>query len=243
MKHYRGKDGRERFWLEPDEIESMMERELRKAQLLPPPNAPTVNIERFLERHLGVRLDQHATLDATVLGQTLFYPDGKCEVLINGELTATVDEADACPPGVLGRWRATMAHEASHVLMHKWLFVENEAQPSLLAPRATTQPRAVLHRCGGGEVGIGGRGGSDWREVQANMGMAALLMPRSLFLRVAREELARADLREAAVEIDDRALRPVIAGLAERFAVSRHATTIRLETLRLVAVKGQASLL
>jgi Zn-dependent peptidase ImmA (M78 family) len=81
---------------------------------------------------------------------------------------------------------------------------------------------------------------SDWKEVQANKGMAALLMPKSIFAELARRELK--------VFGDTRVLRgsaeaTTLAGrLAAYCKVSRQASLIRLETLNLLSEKDQVEL-
>lgn len=57
-------DGTQRPYFSNDEINRMMEDELRKAKLYPTVAEPVVDIERFLERHLSVVLDP-AALEAT----------------------------------------------------------------------------------------------------------------------------------------------------------------------------------
>ena len=72
MKEYRSPTGERRLWFEEDEIEWMMEDELRKAGLIPCLADPVVDLESLLEIHLGVKLDIHAVLDDDVLGVTHF---------------------------------------------------------------------------------------------------------------------------------------------------------------------------
>src|SRR4051812_22797481 len=110
-----------------------MEDELRKANLLPSPEAPSVDIEGFLERHLKVSLDQHADLPADVLGLTEFFPGKTPHVAINRDLTGSAIDEDGSPLGIRGRWRATLAHEASHVVVHRPLFEVPAEQGSLFA--------------------------------------------------------------------------------------------------------------
>jgi hypothetical protein len=87
MKWYRGRDGSERLWLDTEQIESMMDDELTKAQLFPTLEAPTVDIETFIYRHLRARMDQYADLDPTVLGVTEFYVAAPPKILINRDVT------------------------------------------------------------------------------------------------------------------------------------------------------------
>ncbi len=61
MKRFRdSKTGTERLWIEPDEIEARTEAELVKAGLMPTVEAPAVNVEAFVEKHLGARLKRLA---------------------------------------------------------------------------------------------------------------------------------------------------------------------------------------
>ena len=120
MKEYRSSTGERRLWFEENEVEWMMEDELRKAELFPCLADPVVNLESLLETRFGVKLDLHAVLDDDVLGVTHFLSGKKPLVSINKNLTSQAETEEA-PDGVLGRWRATMAHEAGHVVLHRGL--------------------------------------------------------------------------------------------------------------------------
>ena len=221
--------GRDRIWYSPDEIESIMEDESRKAGLVATAEHPAVDLEAFLERHLGAALDQYALLPADVLGQTQFETGGGIRVAINADLTGVADDAGSISQ--VGRWRATLAHEAAHVLLHRVLFEVPQGQGALFDTDA--QPRPTLMRCLKRDV-TAGRRASDWREVQANQGMAALLMPRKLFVGVAhtiREGLALMPfpLFDGSIEC-----KRLVLALATRLDVSRQAAQIRLRTLGLV---------
>ena len=123
------------------EIEQMMESELRKARLFPTLEEPVVKLEPFVERHLKASLDQYADLDSSVLGVTEFFEGKPPRISLNRQLTGSALDEDETPPGVLGRWRATLAHEAGHVLLHRSLhsylpwsllrFVQSAARASL----------------------------------------------------------------------------------------------------------------
>ncbi len=180
MRWYKGPDGSDRLWISADEIEYSMEDELRNAGLFPSLKHPVVDVERFLERHLGVVLDQHADLDPEVLGMTEFSPQEKPRVSINRDLTDLLDDMTSLL-GDVGRFRATLAHEGAHVILHRILFELDQSQGTLFAhPASETTEKPRLMRCLKRDFGVTGRG--DWREVQANRGMAALLMPREVFL-------------------------------------------------------------
>jgi hypothetical protein len=221
--------GRDRIWYSSDEIESIMDDEARKAGLTPTSDQPAVELETFLEQHLGAALDQYATLPIDVLGQTVFEPGFPPRVEINADLTGAIDDGGRVSD--FGRWRATLAHEAAHILLHRVLFEVPLSQGTLFEEEPTAQ---TMMRCLKRDVAPG-RGGSDWREVQANRGMAALLMPRRLFSTIAAEERMANELPPFplvdASEGGDRLVRH----LAARFDVSRQAAQIRLRTLGLLA--------
>jgi hypothetical protein len=243
MKRFRdSKTGAERLWIEPEEIEGRTEAELVKAGLMPRVDAPAVDVEAFVEQHLGAQFDQYASLPADVLGQTDFRVGAPPLVMVNADLTGAALDDDDSPLGLKGRWRATVAHEACHVLFHRCLFNLNPAQGSLFAEDGDTQdqPAQRLQRCLKRDV-VYGRMGSDWREVQANMGMAALLMPRPVLIAVCQKELLR--LEKDRVFADTVEADGLAGHVARAFQVSRQAAMIRLKTLEVLTSRGQEQLL
>lgn len=70
----------------------------------------------------------------------------------------------------------------------------------------------------------------DRREIQANKGMAALLMSRSVFRKVASAEFARAGIEPKEITRTDTEAAQVAEAIGVRFQTSRLATLIRLET-------------
>ena len=233
------RDSKGRLWLPADEIERQIEAELRVAGLYPQADKPVVDLESFVEKHLHVRVDGYADLPADVLGLTEFYPQGKPRIFINRDLTEeAMDRADS-PTWLKGRWRSTMAHEASHVLFHQVLFSRNPAQGQL--PDFEVEAPPDRQRCLKRDVQFGGRN-SDWREVQANKGMAALLMPRALFCAVCTAELGVQRAAEG-LEKGNPEVAALVTALTERFQVSRQAVSIRLDTLGIVRPAGLGRLL
>lgn len=223
-----------RFWISDADIEARAEAELTRAGLMPDDADPAVDIERFVERHLRATLDTYAELADDVLGQTEFAPGRPPHVRINRALTERAFDDPETPPGAEGRWRATVAHEAAHVVFHAHLF----AAPPNLDLFGDASAAGVLHRCGLKDVLFRGRV-SDWREIQANKGMAALLMPRTLFVRVVRGEFVAELGTERPTPA---AAAPLHGRLAQRFNVSKQAFGIRLETLALLSDGRQQSL-
>lgn len=225
MKDYRSPDGERRLYFADDEIEQVMEDELRRAQLQPTLSDSVVDLDRLIERHLKADFDQYAELPADVLGQTDFRHVRKPAVQINKDLTGSAFDSEWCPPGIEGRWRATVAHEAAHIILHRMLFEVDDNQGSLFPTEGHAAPAQQLHRCLKRDV-THRAATSDWKEIQANKGMAALLMPKSVFTRAAR--------RSGAGSATDSSLRDVVHSLATQFAVSRQAATIRLKTLQII---------
>ena len=156
MKEYRGPSGDRRIWYEPDEIDEIMVDELHRAGLLPDTEQDdlSVDIEGFIETHLGLPFDLSAELEADVLGVTDFVKGNKPKISINRDLTrSALDEEDATP-GLIGRWRATVAHEASHVLLHRLLFETDDMQRGLFSSGESGMPPQQLLRCLKRDVGF-----------------------------------------------------------------------------------------
>lgn len=207
-------DGRRRLWYEPHEIETLGEALLSDAGLLPTIDAPRVDVESLLEQHLRAEVDYGATTPPGVLGYTVF--GEPVRVSIDRRLTdrATVDGATA---GDIGRWRATLAHEAAHILLHGSLFAVDAGG---------RVPRSFA-RCSGATIERATEP-KDWREIQANLGMAALLMPASVFdAMLTRLLLAETKPPIPPVPTDSRLGRIVVDTVVDAFQVSRQAAGIR----------------
>lgn len=231
MRRYRAKDGSQCLWYGADEIEEIAFSALQAAGLVPSPDSPAVDIESFVDAHLGVRFEPYAELDPEVLGVTEFIAGERPLIRINQDLTGSALDEDETPQGILGRWRATLAHEASHVLLHSSLFVHDQNQRCFFADSDEREPAPpCLFRSLKRDVSFANRGG-DWREIQANKGMAALLMPKVIFLPVCDREAERFPFVDRPLWSDHPEARALVIRLSELFQVSRQAAAIRLETL------------
>ena len=82
-----------------------------------------------------------------------------------------------------------------------------------------------LHRDVKAEASAGSRSRRDWREVQANKGMAALLMPRSIFIRVA---VMNGAYEDSGIMIESASGKGLVDAIATAFDVSRQAAEYRL---------------
>ena len=233
MKEYHSSTGERRLWFEENEIEWIMEDELLRAGLFPCLADPVVDLESLLEIHFGVKLDLHAVLDDDVLGVTHFLSGKRPLVSINKDLTFQSETGEG-PSGVLGRWRATMAHEAGHVVLHRGL-VEVPYEQGSLFSEITKGSTSSLLRCLKRNVSFR-RGDYDWKEVQANRGMAALLMPGRVF-RELTVDIVKAnnfeDLPERLPDTSSAEFSHLLRELSRRCEVSQEAARIRLESLGL----------
>ncbi len=236
MHDYRSASGERRLWFSVDEIENIMEKELRRAGLLPTASDPVVDLETFLEFGLRVKLDLHAPLKPGELGATDFVRNARPLVSINSGLTSEAEEKEPFH-GIRGRWRATMAHEGSHVVLHRMLFEAPAEQGVLFDIDEVDTPRMM--RCLARDVSFG-RCHSDWREVQANLGMASLLMPADVFKAVVQAIVGDnrcGGTMSPVPDLESVAFHEFVIELSRRCGVSQQAARIRLQTLGLVSIE------
>lgn len=239
MKIYRS-GGETRLWFaDLAEIDAIAEDELAKATLTPTAESPMVDIEVFVERHLKATLDQYAVLEPDVLGLTRFVSDSPPEIEISRDLTGSALDSEVPEAGRLGRWRATVAHEAGHVLLHQQLFDASVQQSVMFVHEEQPSPR--LLRCLKRNVSYG-YGGNDWREIQANRAMGALLMPRTFFSQIARQQLISVSGDAASAEAGSSRATSLTRQMANRCGVSKQAASIRLQTLGFLHPAGSTPL-
>jgi hypothetical protein len=173
MKTIRAKGGpfARRPYFSAGDVERMCTSELRRVGLFPSQPEP-IRVDRFIEKRFGI-VPRYERLPRGVLGFTLFGPRGVEEIVVSSDL----EGAEESPAE--RRLRSTLAHEGGgHALMHAHLFALG-ADPGSLFGEQDASPK-ILCRDVAGETkanrGYDGR----WWEVQANMAIGALLMPRPL---------------------------------------------------------------
>ena len=233
MREYRSADGERKLWFDPGEIEGIMEDELHRAGMSPRPDDPVVDVEGFIEFYLRATLDQYADLNADVLGETRFVNGHHPSVRINKELTEQAD-GEVPPSGVLGRWRATLAHEAAHVVLHRSFYELPSTQGSFWNENGHESP--PLMRCLQRDI-FANRISRDWREVQANRGMAGLLMPEKSFIQLIRKTLDAGrsdDLLSMIHTMCPYTFKEFLFDISVKCAVSQQATRYRMEALGLL---------
>jgi hypothetical protein len=208
---------------------------------MPTPESPILDIERFAEGYLGAELDQHAELPAELLGVTHFRPGRRPWIEINRDLTLAAVDDDAGPLWVKGRWRATLAHESSHVVLHEQFVQPDSGQQELWGEDPSSPSDVRLQRCLKRDFGVTTRR-ADRKEVQANIGMAALLMPRRVLVAVACPLLRQISRRSGTADLTAEQIEELVHELAGLFQVSRQAARIRVQTLRLRSILAQREL-
>jgi hypothetical protein len=208
-----------RPWYSDEDMENMSEEALIGACWPRESNGRAIDIDRVVTKHLRIEPVLVALPDG-VLGQTKFSLDGPASIEISRTLA---DEAAESIQGSLHRYRTTLAHEAAHVLFHSCLFIDQG--PSLF----DVGPAKAVSLCRSESVA---RFNSkvDWREFQANQGMACLLMPKVEIVK---------ELRNMANVPRD----TVVGHLSKMFMVSIEAARYRLEKLSPVTSNGQVPLL
>lgn len=218
--------------------ETKIERDCAKALVahgLMPAEPSPVRIDRFIEKQFGLAIqykDLQSRFGTGVMGACRFNRDGTvAEILV--EVTLEEDESKIASKRV----RSTLAHEGGHGLFHGPLFVEMfQAEEDLRRGLVKVDRCLGVTTDGFACRGLGDQGASgrryDWWEVQANMAMAALLLPRRLvdpFVRdimsVPLPKLAWTGKRP------DWQLKDVAGMVADKFDVSISMATFRIEQL------------
>lgn len=217
-----------RLWIEDHDFEQTMD-DLR-AKL--PNNAFSpgsgVDVEAILEQVLEVDVD-YCDLEAGVLGKTRFLADGRVEVCVSRWL------ADAADKNKIQRrrFRATLAHEASHVIYHRRLYLDS-GTGWLFAPKSE-DPQIMCRE----ERIEGTPYDGEWWEFQANQGMSCLLLPRPLLLTEFEEALERRGFDSIeAVAGEERALTRLVGDLVDVFDVSMTMMIYRLQALNILPKDG-----
>lgn len=173
MKNFRATRGpfRERPYYSTQEVERICEDALRGVDLYPLSPQP-IRIDRFIEKHFKV-VPTYEDLGNGLLGLTRFGSKGVQAVIV----ARALDEEG----GVTAdrRIRTTLAHEAGHGLLHAHLFVLGRDEKTLFGDFTDPNTPKVLCRDEADPSGKNTRAYS-WWEYQANLGIGALLLPRSL---------------------------------------------------------------
>ena len=233
--HYPKDNGplKERIFLTERQVDEACAGALEVLGLMPKEPGP-VDIDRFVENRFGFY--EFDDLAPGVLGYTKFSRNGVERVVISKELGEGTDKVSK------RRVRTTLAHEAGHGLFHAPLFaVAHMDHRSMFEDVAHDDTPRILCRDVHDEAD-GNRPRSKWFEIQANMAIGSLLLPRSVFERSLRPYLAEAGGFLGGTRFDEKRRAEAIRDLAELFNVNPRVVRIRLESVFPVTMAQQGSL-
>lgn len=212
----------EKPYFTDSEIESICVDELSSQNLLPDEPSP-IRIDRFIEKRFG-KAHVYEDLPDGVLGLTRFGPKGVSDIVVarflEEEATMTSER----------RVRTTLAHEAGHALLHAYLFVLGQQKP-LFGDWSQAQTPKVLCR----------DSSNDWWEVQANMVIGPLLMPKPLVQKALLKYLTPTGAF-GNPELPDEDRESATRDLADVFNVNPVVARIRLDKLFPANTSGQLRL-
>ena len=196
---------------------------LTSTGLLPDEPKP-VAVEKISDHKWGVPED-YKILDADVMGYSAFTYNGFARIVINSEL-----ENDRSVTGTQ-RLRSTIAHEIGHATLHERLFVEKllfDRNQRLLFGEIERHAPLTAIVCRNNDI-FGRYEKSKWWEIQANKFMAALLMPKPLFLQIVESPLAEYDPAHTTPPERVKKYYGSIETVMEKFNVSRVMASIAVD--------------
>lgn len=210
-----------RLYIHENDIERMCREALASVDLLPECPAP-VRIERFIYLLFGFE-EEYESLPSHIMGCAKFTRRGLCRITVNRELAEQDDAVSRL------RVRSTLAHEAGHGIFHNQLFIEKLERDATL--RLLDDGAGVFDSVSGegfmcrAEAGMAQVPKFEWWEYQANLAMAALLLPKHLVIEAARTLLPQVLSGHGSVETR---VTHAERELSSLFNVSRRMVSIRL---------------
>lgn len=220
MKTFRTGTGAQRPYYTERDVENMCEDALRSAGYYPDGPQP-IKIDRFVEKHFNVS-PIFEDMPTGVLGFSRFGDNGMVSMHVS---QALVEEDTRAAER---RVNSTIAHEAGHGLMHTHLFVLAGTETTLFGHGSEVEAQRVLcrdHKTTPKKV-YDGR----WWELQANMAIGPLLMPRQI-LHVALQPFLVTRGTLGAQELDPARREDAVRYVAETFDVNPAAARVRIDKL------------
>lgn len=198
-------------------------------------NPQPVDVERFLEMYLGLRLDfQFLSNDGRYLGMMVFNDTDKVIIYDPDKNEADYIHADArtvlidnslLEDNQEHRYRYTIGHECGHDIFHSGFYSYNPNQMSLFDNDRTGDPAMVQCRMVG-QSNYGARKSwtdAEWMEWQSNYFSSVLLMPKEAVKKVAGKPILEGKFSMAAYSM--------VSKVARTFNVSPEAAKYRLEAV------------
>lgn len=233
MKVYKTRKGplKEAIFLSQDEMDALCENALLSTGLLPK-NPEPIRIDRFIEKKFKIDVT-YLDLPQGVLGYTKFSPNGVEEITIDksfDNIGTVVAER---------RMRTTLAHEAGHGLIHASLFAVQNDTKTIFGDKYDGTPRIMCRDINDSSSSTPKKG--EWYEVQANMAIGSLLLPKRLLYMAVRPYLQVTGLL-GGTELKEEKREEAIRSIADKFNVNPIVVKIRLERLFPLTNSQQISL-
>lgn len=210
-----------RLYIPENDIERMCREALASVDLMPETPGP-IRIERLIYLLFGFE-EEYETLPDQIMGCAKFTRRGLSRITINRELAEQDDPVSRL------RVRSTLAHEVGHGIFHANLFIEKLERDA--TSRLLDEGEGIFDSVSGegfmcrAEAGMTQVPKFEWWEYQANLAMAAILLPKHLVIEAARlhlpQVLAPSGNFESRVTDAER-------DIAALFNVSRRMVSIRL---------------
>lgn len=210
-----------RLYLPENDIERITREALESVDLLPETPGP-IRIERLIYLLFGFEED-YEELPAHVMGCAKFTRRGLCRIAVNRDLAEKDDAISRL------RVRSTLAHEVGHGIFHTNLFIEKLERDA--TTRMLEEDAGIFDSVSGegfmcrAEAGMAEVPKFEWWEYQANLAMAAILLPKHLVIEAARAHLPEVLSVSGSFESKVAAAESELASL---FNVSRRMVSIRL---------------
>ncbi|GAB6152881.1 hypothetical protein JCM17380_16310 [Desulfosporosinus burensis] len=206
-----------------------------------------VSIELLIEAYLGLDVDyKNLSVDKTTLGLTTF-GDGYIIVFDeeNREEYLTVNAGTIIADNQLlegnpGRLRFTYAHEASHWVLHRHLYLSDPNQMLLFQEAQEARNIKCLNRNVEkifASIGNTISTDEDWLEWQADSLGACLLLPKHTFILAFKQKLQSYGINQLPLDLTGKGgdiYYLIVEELSQIFNVSKQAVQVRLSKLKLV---------
>ena len=212
----------QRLYFEGHEFDGMMDEVRLKAGQLSIIPGRGVDVEAIFENVYKVVPD-YVDLPDGVLGKTVFYRDGRFDVLLSRQL-ANEAETNAV---ARRRLRATAAHECAHVVEHGHLHLVDTLTLSLFGDAERPPPKVLCRQESVANFGYDGQ----WWEYQANRGMASLLLPKRIVGQAVQELLESKHYRTIEEAIRAGGVEDIIRGIVHTFEASMQLVMYRLQEI------------
>lgn len=198
-----------------------------------------IDIDRFITRYLGMTQDfQYLSSCGLYLGMTVFNdservivfnPDKNCAEYISAKAGTVIIDNSLLADNQEHRYRFTAGHEAAHGILHPAYFdhltTKNSAAADMMPMVQCRADNACAFRSSSRK-----KSDAEWMEWQANCLSSAILMPRSMVIKVAKRAEQKSMRANAALE-----------AVVRTFNVSYDAASYRLQELELVPTKKARS--